>query len=287
MESQPRRTLEGAQGCLAMTGEDRTLAAEKQGPAEATGLQTGPSGAGRLRVDKSSVLVLIPAYNEARTIGPVVRAVKARLPVLVIDDGSTDNTAARARDEGAVVVSHPNNQRKGAALKTGFSWALERGYEAVVTMDADGQHDPDDLAKLLNANRRHQGDLIIGERQFPKMPWPNRFTTPLGSKILSWALGIPVTDNQSGFRLLTRAFLERMRLSSNGYEMEVEMIWEVVRLGMTIAWVPIRTIYFPDRKSGFRPIIDTLLFLRMVWYIRRERVCQDRRVQTSLEIRKP
>jgi glycosyltransferase involved in cell wall biosynthesis len=270
-----------------MTVKYGILSAERQDVAEDAGLQAGISGSEMLQSKRSSILVIIPAWNEARTIGHIVEAVRAKLPVLVIDDGSTDGTADCAGRAGVEVVSHPTNQRKGAALKTGFRWASERGYEAVITMDADGQHDPEDLDKLLNAYRHHQGDLIIGERQFSRMPWPNRFTTPLGSKILSWALGTRVTDNQSGFRLLTRAFLKRMRLGSNGYEMEVEMIWEAIRLRMPIAWVPIRTIYFPERKSGFRPIIDTLLFLRMVWYIWRERACQNRQVQTSLEIRKP
>ena len=270
-----------------MTVEERILSAEKKNLTEVPGQEVETSGSDKLRSSRSSILVLIPAWNEAQTIGPIVEAVRVKLPVLVIDDGSTDGTADCARRAGAAVVSHSINQCKGAALKTGFSWALGKGYKAVVTMDADGQHDPEDLDKILNVHRQHQADLIIGEREFSKMPWPNRLTTPLGSKILSWALGIRVTDNQSGFRLLTRAFLERINLRSNGYDMEVEMIWEVVRLRMPIAWVPIRTIYFSDRQSGFHPIIDTLRFLRMVWYIWRERVYRNRQVQASLEIRKP
>jgi glycosyltransferase involved in cell wall biosynthesis len=209
--------------------------------------------------------------------------VRDKLPVLVIDDGSIDETAGRARTAGAEVISHSSNQRKGAALKTGFSWAVRKGYEAVITMDADGQHDPADLEKFLNANRHRQADLIIGEREFPRMPYPNRLTTPIGARMLSWALGTRVTDNQSGFRLLTRRLLEGMRLRSNGYEMEVEMIWEAIRLGMPIAWVPIRTIYFPDRQSGFRPVSDTLLFLRMVWRIRQERARHDCHGMNSLK----
>lgn len=270
-----------------MSVENRILSVEKQNLNEVTGERAEISNSDKLRSSGNTILVLIPARNEMQTIGPIVEAVKAKLPVLVIDDGSTDGTADCARRAGAEVVSHSINQGKGAALKTGFSLALEKGYKAVITMDADGQHDPEDLDKILNTNRHRQADLIIGEREFTKMPLPNRFTTPLGSKILSRALGICVTDNQSGFRLLTRSFLERMNLKSNGYEMEVEMIWEAVRLKMPIDWVPIHTIYFPDRQSGFRPIIDTLLFLRMVWIIWRERVNKDRQAQTSPGIRKP
>ena len=145
-------------------------------------------------------------------------------------------------------------------------------------MDADGQHDPVELDRLLDENRLYPTALVIGERDFSLMPWPNRFTTPLGSRLLSRALGVRVTDNQSGFRLLPRPLLERMSLRSDGYEMEVEMLWEAVRLGIPIKWVPIRTIYFPDRQAGFRPFIDTLRFLRMVWSIWRQRVHQNREV---------
>jgi len=270
-----------------MTVEEKVLPAAKQDPAETVRPGAGSSSADARQSGGSSILVLIPARNESRTVGPIVEAVRAKLPVLVIDDGSVDDTADRARRAGAEVVSHPVNLRKGAALKTGFNWAADRGYETVITMDADGQHDPSDLDKLLDANRQQQAALIIGERDFSRMPWPNRFTTPLGARLLSWALGTRVTDNQSGFRLLTRHLMERMNLRSDGYEMEVEMIWEAIRLKMPIAWVPIRTIYFPDRQSGFRPFSDTLLFLRMVWRIRRERVCWDRHVEISPETGKP
>ena len=217
------------------------------------------------------ILALIPAWNEARTIGPIIEAVRQALPVLVVDDGSRDATAEVARRAGAMVVSHEVNRRKGAALMTGFAWALDHRYDAVVTLDADGQHDPADLCKLLNAYEEGAGDLIIGERTFSKMPFPRWFTTPLGSVVLSWALGVRVTDNQSGYRALSRRLLEAMRLTSTGYEMEVEMIWEAVRLGMRIGWVPIRTIYLPERKSGFHPWKDSLRFLGMVWRIWRER----------------
>ncbi len=266
-----------------MKVKEEVLSADRQDPEEFASPDIETSRSDKVRSGRSSILVLIPAWNEARTIGPIVEAAKAKLPVLVVDDGSTDATADCASRAGAEVVSHPANLRKGAALKTGFSWAMERGYEAVVTMDADGQHDPADLEKLLNEHRQQPAALIIGERQFFRMPWPNRFTTPLGSRILSCALGIRVTDNQSGFRLLTRPLLERMSLRSNGYEMEVEMIWEAIRLEIPIAWVPIRTIYFPDRQSGFRPVVDTLRFLRMVWSIWRRRVFRDRHLKAKRE----
>ncbi len=217
------------------------------------------------------VLALVPAYNEEKTIATIVTKVRETLPVLVVDDGSGDGTAGAARDAGATVVSHETNKRKGAALMTGFRWAMAHGYEAVVTLDADGQHDPADLPALLQAHAEGAGDLIIGERDFAQMPFPRTWSSPFGARLLSRALGTRVTDNQSGYRLLTRRFLERMHLQSRGFEMEVEMIWEAIRLGCPIAWVPVRTIYFPERKSGFHPVKDSARFASMVWRIWRQR----------------
>lgn len=219
----------------------------------------------------SSVLALIPAWNEADRIGPVVEGAQVYLPVLVVDDGSTDGTAEVASAAGATVVRHPQNRGKGAALKTGFAWALERGYQAVLTLDADGQHDPTEIPKFLAALEAGEGALIIGRRDFAQMPWPRWWSTPLGTRILSLALGRHIPDNQSGYRLLTRRFLEALRLTSTGFEMEVEMIAEAVRLGFTIGWVPIRTIYGIRKPGGFRPFRDTLRFLGMVWRIWRSR----------------
>ncbi len=218
-----------------------------------------------------AVLALIPAWNEAERIRPIIEGAGAYLPVLVVDDGSTDRTAEVARAAGAWVIRHPQNRGKGAALKTGFAWALEHGYDAVLTLDADGQHDPTEIPKLLAALEAGEGELIIGERDFSQMPWPRWWSTPLGAWLLSLALGQKVTDNQSGYRVMTRRLLEKLQLSSTGFEMEVEMIAEAVRLGYPIGWVPIRTIYGIDKPSYFHPVKDTLRFLRMVWRIWRRR----------------
>lgn len=218
------------------------------------------------------ILALIPAWNEAPRIGRVVEGARAYLPVLVVDDGSTDGTAEVAEKAGATVVRHPQNRGKGAALKTGFAWALAHGYDAVLTLDADGQHDPREIPKFLAALDAGKGDLIIGQRQFRKMPWPRWWSTPLGTVLLSLALGRYIPDNQSGYRLITRRALESFRLTSDGFEMEVEMIAEAIRLGLPIGWVPISTIYGIPKRSYFRPVKDTLRFLRMVWWIGKRRL---------------
>ncbi|MFN2158150.1 MAG: glycosyltransferase family 2 protein, partial [Anaerolineae bacterium] len=125
------------------------------------------------------VLALIPAYNEATHVTQVVLGARQHLPVLVVDDGSTDETALRAEGAGAVVLRQSPNQGKGAALRAGFRYALEEDYDAVITLDADEQHDPDEIPRFLEAYREHQGDLIIGARNFRQMPLVRRTSTSI------------------------------------------------------------------------------------------------------------
>ena len=218
-----------------------------------------------------AILALIPAWNEGPRLGPVVEATGHYLPVLVVDDGSRDETAAVAERAGATVVSHEQNMGKGVALTTGFAWALERGWDAVVTLDADGQHDPDDIPKFLDAYAADRWDLIIGKRQFDAMPFPRRYTNPFGSWLLSLALNERILDNQSGFRLHDRGLLEMLDLSTTGFELEVELIVQTVCAGMRIGWVDIHTIYGIDKVSYFHPIKDSVRFLWMVWHAWRRR----------------
>lgn len=221
-----------------------------------------------------TILALIPAWNEGSRLGPVVEATRRYLPVLVVDDGSQDGTAAVAKRAGATVVSHDENRGKGVALVTGFDWALERGYDAVLTLDADGQHDPDDIPRFLDAYETGRWDLIIGRRDFGQMPFPRGTTNPFGSWLLSLALDERILDNQSGFRLHDRALLEMLDLSTTGFELEVELIIQAVCQGMRIGWVEIRTIYSVDKTSYFHPVKDSARFLAMVWHAWRRRRCQ-------------
>lgn len=218
----------------------------------------------------AGVVALIPGYNEGPRIGAVVRGAKEHLPVIVVDDGSADDTAARAREAGATVVEQRPNQGKGAALRTGFRRAIAHGYEAVLTLDADGQHDPAEMPRFLEAYAAEPRPmLVIGRRNFRTMPPMRRLANELGGRALSWAVGRPIPDNQSGYRLIGRPLAEAMLASDeSGFEFEVEMITTCIRLGGEIAWVPVRTIY--GAPSHIRPLTHLRQFIRIVRNARRD-----------------
>jgi glycosyltransferase involved in cell wall biosynthesis len=226
----------------------------------------------RVAMSNRPVLALVPAWNEAAYVRPILEGTLAFLPTLVVDDGSTDDTAAIARAAGAIVINHPQNRGKGAALMTGFGWALEQGYEAVLTLDADGQHDPAEIPAFLAAYEAGIGELIIGRRDFRQMPIVRHFANSVGSWLLSLALGTRIRDNQSGYRLYARRLLERLQPTSTGFELEVEAVVQAIYAGMRIGWVDIRTIYGTGKASYFRPVQDSALFLRTVWRAYRQRV---------------
>ena len=214
-------------------------------------------------------LILIPAYNEAAHIQAVVRAAAAHLPVLVVDDGSRDACAALAEAAGAQVIRQVPNQGKGAALRAGFLRALEQGAQAVITLDADGQHDPLEIPRFLTEYQSSRADLIIGERDFRQMPFSRRLANTLGKRAFSWALGREVRDNQSGYRLISARLMRAMLDSQEGgFEFEVEMVVRAALDGMLIRGVPIRTIY-ADEVSHIRPVQHVRNFLQMVMKTRR------------------
>lgn len=218
----------------------------------------------------AEIIILIPAYNEAHFIGDVVKAALKYGPVVVIDDGSTDKTGAAAALAGAKVIAHAVNRGKGKALNTGFTYAMQRNAAAAITLDADGQHDPDEIPQFIAAFRAGQGDIIIGQRDFSQMPPRNQFGNRTGTFLLSLAMGQPIPDNQSGYRLISRPVLEAVRTDSTRFEAEVELLLRAQLAGFRIAWIPIKTIY-NEKVSHFRPLHDSWLFLKMTWRIWRAR----------------
>lgn len=220
-------------------------------------------------MSESRILALIPAYNEAERVGAVIEGAKQHLPVLCVDDGSADDTAKVAEAAGAEVLVQNPNAGKGMALRAGFRWAMEQGYDAVLTLDADGQHLPEEIPRFLEAYRRDRPDLIIGARDFSNMPFVRRMSNTIGRKSFSWALGAEIRDNQSGYRLITtRLMKDLFEGEEAGFEFEVEMIVICVRGGYKLGWVPISTIYLDDRKSHINPIEHVVKFYSLVWRTR-------------------
>ncbi len=220
---------------------------------------------------RDDILILVPAYNEAAYIGDVVRSALKYAPVIVIDDGSTDGTGGVAALAGAKVIQHAVNRGKGRALNTGFAHAVQRKVDAVITIDADGQHDPDEIPKFIEAFQAGLGDIIIGQRDFSQMPARNQFGNRVGTFLLSLAMGQHIPDNQSGYRLLSRPVLETVRTDATRFEAEVELLLRARLAGFRIAWIPIKTIY-TEKVSHFRPVHDSWLFLKMTWRIWRARL---------------
>jgi glycosyltransferase involved in cell wall biosynthesis len=217
------------------------------------------------------IVGLIPAHDEAPRIGSVIEVARSHLPVLVVDDGSSDRTAAVARAAGATVMEQRPNQGKGAALRAGFRRALADGADAILTLDADGQHDPAEIPALLAAwTAEPRPDLVIGRRDFRAMPVARRVSNVIGGRAFSWAVGRPIPDNQSGYRLISRRLAEATLASDEpGFAFEVEQITTCIRMGGTIAWVPIRTIY-AGAPSHIRPIDHVREFFRIVRQARRD-----------------
>ncbi len=218
------------------------------------------------------VLVIIPALNAERSIGAVVRDCKAVVnDVLVVDDGSADRTAEVAREAGAQVVSHPVNRGKGAALKTGFAYALEHGFDAVVTLDADGQHLASEIPKFFAAREETGADLIIGGRAhlFGQMLPRRRFANRFSARCIAFASHTDVTDSQSGFRLYSAQLLRSIRLRSDGFDMESEVIVQAGQRRFKILSIPI-DLGFVDGQSTshYKPLMDTI---RIAWTVIRAR----------------
>lgn len=210
--------------------------------------------------------VIIPTYNEAKNIGELVKNVRSLcLDVIVIDDGSWDNTSTIARHYGAIVIRNENNKGKGASLIKGFDYALSCGYDAVITMDGDGQHLCEDIPFFIRLAKYSNSAIFIGNRMrnSKNMPqlrlWTNRFM----SWLLSCLAKQRIPDTQCGFRLIKKEVLERLKLTTSKYETESEILIKGSRLGFKIESVPIKTIYVQE-KSHINPVIDTLRFIRFI-----------------------
>jgi UDP-N-acetylglucosamine---dolichyl-phosphate N-acetylglucosaminyltransferase len=207
-----------------------------------------------------TICALIAAFNEERSVGQVVRATAAHVSnVVVVDDGSTDATALRAREAGAIVLAHGRNLGKGSAVRTGLTYVLAQPYTHVLFLDADLQHDPGEIPKLLDRAERGVGEFVLGEREFDRdaMPAARFHSNVIGSRILSAFIGAEVADSQSGFRLVRSEWLRRVPLTGRGYEIETEMLIKLVRAGATLERVTVQRLQYEGARSKIRPFRDT------------------------------
>ena len=194
------------------------------------------------------VWIVVPAYNEERSIGGVLDALHREgwRDMIVVDDGSRDRTAEMAREKGAVVLSHPQNMGLGAAIRTGLKAAIERGADCAVTSDADGQHDPKAVREMVDS--LDGADFVVGVRYFTDIPLNKR----VGNFILNFItlmLGGVLTDSQSGMRALNRRALELLGIRSNRYGVSSELIIRANRLGLRIKEIPVRCFFTQYSKA--------------------------------------
>ncbi len=212
-------------------------------------------------------MIIMPAYNEKNSIVKVLQSLNfPPQDIVVVDDGSTDNTASKSQSLGVHVIRHEKNIGKGMAHRTGFNFASKEGASWVITMDADGQHCPEDLLKFVKAIEEKKGDMIIGEREISirTMPFVRFLTNLWTSFVVSVLGGKRVKDAQSGYRAISKEIITSIPLSTNNFQTESEIIIKAARKGFEIASVPIKTIY-NESYSYIKPFLDTARFIKLAF----------------------
>ncbi len=212
--------------------------------------------------------ILIPAHNEAQTIGSLVEVLKEQgQDVIVIDDGSRDNSGEIAKNKGAFVIQNKEKRGKGASLQRGFDYALNGGYAGVLTMDGDGQHDPSDVENFFERARKNQEQIVAGNRMcnHKGMPLVRYLTNRFMSFLISLACRQSIADTQCGYRYISCAILRKIRLTCRDFEIETEILMKASKKGFLITSVPVKTIYC-NEKSKINPFKDTVRFF--VYFMR-------------------
>jgi len=217
--------------------------------------------------DRHKIAAVIPAYAEEKHIGDVVRRTRDKIDnVLVVDDGSNDKTAERAREAGAEVIVHPQNRGKGESIKTGLRHWLDRQLEWIFILDADGQHRPEEIERFVSAaGSASKPKLILGNRMndVSSMPFVRRAVNRYMSKKISRVCRQDIPDTQCGFRMLHRQLIPDLLDGADRFEYETEMLIIASRKGLRIDSVPISTVY-SDEVSSIHPVRDTLRFFKLM-----------------------
>ena len=214
---------------------------------------------------------VVPVFDEVGTLASVVEALRAHCPVIVVDDASTDGSAGVAARAGAAeVLRHARREGKGAALRTGFGAALRHGATAVATLDGDGQHDPEDLPRLLAAHREAPDALVLGDRfgagAGDPIPTLRRMAIRAADRALGSILPAPLSDSQCGFRIYPGSFLRDVALREGRFVLETEALVRAVQAGHRLVSVPVRSVYLRGRRSRFHAVTDVA---RIAWYLAR------------------
>lgn len=216
---------------------------------------------------REQTAAVIPAYNEARHLADVVRRTRTQLDhVLVVDDGSTDETAAQARAAGAELIVHPENRGKGESIKAGLRYWLEHGFNWVIILDADGQHRPEEIRRMLDSAAQPNGaPLLIGNRMndVSSMPLIRRLVNRYMSTKISNVCEQDIPDTQCGFRMIHRDLIPMVLTGTNRFDYETEMLILASRNRYRIGSVPITTVY-SDEVSSIHPVRDTLRFFKLM-----------------------
>jgi len=216
----------------------------------------------------SDVIALIPAYNAEKTIGNVVRKTLRKVGrCIVINDGSDDGTGNAAVDAGAELIIHVSNCGKGAAIRTGLNCLRKISYKYVVLLDADGQHEPGEIARMVQVAYRRRAHLVCGNRMSKPegMPLICRVTNRVMSKVVSKLSGVNLSDTQCGYRLLSRRAIESLRLTKSDFEVDTEILYQVSRKGFKVTEVTISSIYTENHSSKVHVFSDTFRFIRLVF----------------------
>ncbi|MCM8772935.1 MAG: glycosyltransferase family 2 protein [Candidatus Omnitrophica bacterium] len=216
------------------------------------------------------ILIIIPCHNEEKNIGLLLKNLKKNFKnILVVDDGSTDKTREIAEKEEVFVISHNYCKGKGEALKTGFKFALEKDFPAVITIDGDGQHLPEDAIKFVQVYRKKPNiGIIVGKRDIlsKNMPLIRKITNISMSFLISLISFHWIPDTQCGYRLINKEVLRKVKLYTSHFETESEILIKAGWFGFKIKSIPVETIY-KEEKSKIKPLKDTLRFFKMIIFI--------------------
>ena len=208
---------------------------------------------------------LIPVYNEEKTINKLIQALPGdKKDIIVIDDGSIDRTPEIAEKAGVTLFKHKQNMGKGQAHRTGFQYAIEQGYDYLITLDGDGQHNPEEVSKFIKRIEAKGEDIIVGvrRRSLRNMPIIRYLTNLATSCVVSFLAHCTIKDTQSGYRAISTKVLRNISLTTCNFQTESEILIKAARLGYKIGEVPISTIY-QEENSKIRPCLDTVRFITL------------------------